>query len=568
MSSITKQRIGKYTYLDESVSYWDAENKRPDNKKTRIGKVDLLTGEPVYKQEYLDRLVSEGKSIEGLKVWDKAKEARGAIGGGYRNEMEAAQSILDSVKVFGVVYFLRELSEKIGLLGILRDSLPNVWQEVFALACYLIAENRAVMYCEEWMSSNTGLDSVGMSSQRISELLAAFGCAERNSFYHSWHRLIREQEYVALDITSVSSYSQMESCEWGYNRDGEDLPQVNICMLFGEDSKLPVYQAVYSGSLSDVTTLKATISEFTALVGDTDLMVVMDKGFFSEKNIKMLLGNGEDGCRYRFLICVPFSSKLAKEHVENERADIDRVENVVLTSGAPIRGVHVLRDWGVGMDLNVHAFFNPVKALKEKNEIFGYVASLAREAASDPFDVNRVAEYAKYLNISKNSREVAISIRDDVINKSLATTGWFLLLSNHIDDPQVAHDIYRMKDVVEKSFAQYKNHLGLGRLRVHSDVRMQNKIFIAFIALIIASAIHETMKRKELYKNMTLDSLILTLAKLKSATVSGKEILRPMTKEQTDILKAFDIRLPDYDTLKPTAPKKRGRKPKPKPDLG
>ena len=77
MSSITTQRIGKYTYLNLSESFWDAEKKRPDNKKVRIGKIDGLTGEPVYKKEYLDSLVADGKPIDGMRLWDKQKEARG-----------------------------------------------------------------------------------------------------------------------------------------------------------------------------------------------------------------------------------------------------------------------------------------------------------------------------------------------------------------------------------------------------------------------------------------------------------------------------------------------------------
>ena len=138
------------------------------------------------------------------------------------------------------------------------------------------------------------------------------------------------------------------------------------------------------------------------------------------------------------------------------------------------------------------------------------------------------------------------------------------MLSNHIEDPQTAHDVYRMKDVVEKSFWKYKNSLGLDRLRVHSDERMQNKIFTSFIALIITSAIHETMKKKNLFKCMTFDRLIFTLGKLKSATVNGKTILRPVTKEQAEIFEAFGIPSPNDDKPKSPTPKKRGRKPKPK----
>jgi transposase len=48
-------------------------------------------------------------------------------------------------------------------------------------------------------------------------------------------------------------------------------------MLFGENSTLPVYQTVYSGSLRDVSTLKSTIFECSALTDIADLMLVMDK---------------------------------------------------------------------------------------------------------------------------------------------------------------------------------------------------------------------------------------------------------------------------------------------------
>ena len=567
MASITRQNVGKYTYLYESESYWDTTNKRPDNHKTRIGKIDLRTGEPVYVQEYLEQLAAQGESTEGMRLWDRKKGTAEQERVDREGEVAVAQAIVDSVKDFGVVYFFKAVAEKIGLLGVLHDSMSGVWQEVFCLASYLVATDKPVMYCDEWVASNNGLEvGSSMSSQRVSDLLMTFGCAERNNFYRAWYQLIREKEYIAIDITSISSYSeQINACEWGYNRDGENLPQVNICMLFGENSKLPVYQTVYSGSLRDVSTLKATLSEFSALTGATDIMIVMDKGFFSAKNVNMLLGKGEGSLSCRFLLSVPFTTKFAKDQLESERKDIDSLDNVVLTNGAPIRGICKLRAWGSGKKLNTHVFFNPEKAVIERNELFGYVTSLAKRAAVEPDNEKLSAEYKKYLIVRRSQHAengVTVNIREDVVLKELETVGWFILLSNHIEDVQIAYDVYRMKDVVEKGFLKYKNNLGLDRLRVHGDERMQNKVFVAFIALIIASAIHETMKERDLYKVMTFDRLILTLAKLKSAYVNGKTILRPLTKEQTEIFKAYGIPLPDYDTLKPRPKKKRGRKPK------
>ena len=68
MPSITRWRVGKYTYLNESVLFWDPVTKHPDSHKTRIGKIDRLTGEPVYLQEYLDKLTAAGHSVEGTRV--------------------------------------------------------------------------------------------------------------------------------------------------------------------------------------------------------------------------------------------------------------------------------------------------------------------------------------------------------------------------------------------------------------------------------------------------------------------------------------------------------------------
>ena len=89
-----------------------------------------------------------------------------------------------------------------------------------------------------------------------------------------------------------------------------------------------------------------------------------------------------------------------------------------------------------------------------------------------------------------------------------------------------------------------KTQLDLGRLRVHRDDSMQNKIFIGFIALILMSYIHTVMLDQGLYKNMTIKKMIMTLAKLKVQYINDQSILFPLTKEQKMIYKAFAIKQP------------------------
>ena len=532
MSNISKQHIGKYTYLYESESYRD-ELGRPRNKKLRIGKLDLVTGEPVYLPEYIKRMAANGTPVIMNTVTTTTSTTAN----------DDVIHVLDSIKDYGVFWFLKATAEKIGLWDIIQKTFPSIWQELFTLACYLIVADKPVMYCDDWVSSNECLAVGSMSSQRISELLAGFGSTERYQFYREWSGYIREREYIALDITSVSSYStQISECEWGHNRDGENLQQVNLCMLFGESSHLPVYQTEYSGSLSDVVTLENTMSEFCNLLAEPNILIVMDKGFFSAKNIDMLLKK-----EIKFLLSVSFTSKFARQQVASEAKDIDRIANVIHTSSSPIRGIYKYRVWRKDVRLHTHVFFNPEKALKERNQLFEHVSLLKDLAEKDPGNKKHAAQFKRFLNIRHSSNAdcgYTVNVNDKAVAKSLETAGWFVFVSNDIVDTQKAYDIYRMKDVVEKGFWKYKNNLGLERMRVHSNTRMHNKSLVAFIALILASHVHNVMKENKMYKSMTFDRLFITLAKIKSATVNGQKFIRPLTKQQREIFQTFKFPLP------------------------
>ena len=71
------------------------------------------------------------------------------------------------------------------------------------------------MYLEDWLQKTESFPVGSMSSQRISELLLSINNDERKAFYREWGAYRCEQEYLALDITSVSSYSSLiEDVEW------------------------------------------------------------------------------------------------------------------------------------------------------------------------------------------------------------------------------------------------------------------------------------------------------------------------------------------------------------------
>ena len=243
MTAIIKSKSGNYVYLYESESYRDEGKVK--NKRRIVGKVDPQTGQYVYKSEYIEEkgINSIDADVHNAKLY---------------SVNDVKQSV---VKEYGAFYLLKEISSQIGLVDVLSRAIPATWEEVLHLAFYIVASGEPALYCEDWLNKTESSLSKELSSQRISELLVTITQGDRMNFFEHWGEYRCESEYIALDITSISTYSELISAaERGYNRDKESLPQINICMLLGEKSRLPILQMVYSGSLKDVSTLNIPLA--------------------------------------------------------------------------------------------------------------------------------------------------------------------------------------------------------------------------------------------------------------------------------------------------------------------
>jgi len=316
-----------------------------------------------------------------------------------------------------------------------------------------------------------------------------------------------------------------------------------ICVLLGETSRLPVYQHVYSGSLKDVTTLEHTLATFDGLTDGKPALLVMDKGFYSQRNINWIL----DKKHYQFLIAVPFTAGIAQKNVASEAKDIDQINHTIVLGKDSLRGVTKNRVWNANHNLYVQVYYHALKAKGIQESLFAYVTTLKDEAKANPEKALDHSESRKYLHIRRSEKQqdgYTITVRQEVIDNQLKHAGWMVLISNHVSDAKEALEIYRDKDVVEKGFLRYKNSLDLGRLRVHQSESMHNKNFVGFLSLILLSVIHQKMVKQDLYKKMTLKQLLLTLSAIRVQEINGVKIQSPLTRQQQDIYKALGVKVP------------------------
>ena len=526
MATIVKHHIKGHIYLYESVSYRD-ENGQPRNRRKLIGKINPKTGSPTYTEEYIQKMKENGTPIE-----QSSQETF--------TENDIKRS---TVKEFGAFYLYRKIGEETGLLNILKEVFPARWEQIFNIACYLVSSGDPLMYCVDWVEKTEAFRCGALSPAAISEMYKDITFGEQAEFFEKWAAHRDEKEYLALDITSVSSYSELISdVEWGYNRDREHLPQINLCLLMGEESGLPVFQTTYSGSIGDVSTLKS-ILKIAAALPLKKLLIVMDKAFGKIKNINAMLSDKQ---YVRFLVATSFNLALTCEAVHKERGTIDTIENTIIIGDDSVRGVTRRLNWDDKHTLSLHVYYNALNAAKIKEEMYSDVASMLEVLKQDPTNKKKVEKYNKYLEVKAGPGPDGydIAVRHDVVNKKLSHKGWLVIIGNQPFDATKALAIYRAKDVVEKGFYRMKNCLGLERLRVHGNATMQSKVFVSFIALILECRIHRVMLVSGLYKTMTIKKLILTLEKLRIQHIKGKDILFPPTKVQKGIFKAFHFDVP------------------------
>jgi len=575
MASIVRNRVGKYIYLYESVSYRD-KNGKPQNHKVSIGKIDPTTGEPVYKPEYLERVKKEGREpgvpsptsrylraheaivktaldaksakierahVQGAEVPqlkknsnENPKENDNKLNKVSSSKRYSISDIKKSqIKDLGVFYFLDVLASNIGLVDTLKAALPGCWEKVITLAYYMISTGEPAKYCEDWVLKNDGINCGEMSYQKITELMSGISHEDRLVFFESWSELRNESEYMALDLTDISSYSEFI----GQAKAGKGEGPL-ACLLFGEKSKLPVFQVTCENCLSGVNALKEMLQHSTG-IDLNNIAIVMDKDFSTNDNIDAML---DDKNGIRFLAALPVTLDFAKEQIFNVRDYIDSAQNTILLGDEIIRGVTHSRTWNSMYEVYAHCFFNPEDAYRIRNRLYGKVAKLKSEAmdSSKPL----AEDFAKYLLVGKNAASGEdVSIRHDVIDQELQDKGWLILISNHVKSASEAIEIYRKKDEVKREFSKLKNCLVSGRLIADKNYPVQNKLFVSFIALILLAHIHKTMSDANLDKSMSLKKLMKILETVKVQYIDGNGILQPITEQQEKIFMAFGVPVPN-----------------------
>jgi transposase len=523
-----KNKENGVTYVYESVGYWDKEKKQARNNRKCIGKLDSESGEFI-----------PSKNSPSIEI---PQPKPGPV------------ATFESKRKFcGATHLLDEIGEKLGVLEDLKKCFPEHYEQILSMAYYLVLEeSNPISRFSKWASTHVHPFGKDIPSQRSSELFGGINEDSKQNFFVLQAKRRTETEFLAYDTTSISSYSEtLKQVKYGLNKDGESLPQINLALLFGEESRLPVYYRKLPGNISDVKTISNLIADIDFLKLDK-VKLVMDRGFYSEENINALYKK-----HYKFLISAKNSLKFVREKID------DTMENIIsrqhYSSKYCIYYDSFTIDWNYSETkkrsneisteskrMYLHIFFNEQKATDDKISFNKLLDTLEEELISGKRSSEHEKLYSKYYEIKETPvKGVSLTAKQNAIDEKLKYSGYFALISNSVKEPLNALDIYRSKDVVEKAFGNLKERLNMRRTSVSSEENLDGKLFVQFVALIYLSYLKKQMADNNLFKNYTTQELLDELDVIEQFEQPGrKRRIGEITTKQLNLYKCMGVNSP------------------------
>lgn len=283
------------------------------------------------------------------------------------------------------------------------------------------------------------------------------------------------------------------------------------------------------------------------------LSFVMDRGFYSEKNINDLMKH-----HHKFLIGIRCGLKIARKHLDEVRGEkLTSWENY--NDDVGLYAMSFTDEWNYREEqprtgkcicdkrrVYVHVYFNDQRCTDERLSFAKYLTCLQDELKSGKKAEGHLRDYDKYFVVSETPKKgLHIVPKGDAIREHQHDFGYFVLLSNGVKDPEEAIKLYRVRDLKEKAFANLKERLDMRRMSASSSENFEGKLFVQFLALIYLSYIKKQMDENGLYKKYTMQTLLDDLDIIELYQQPGKaHHLSEITKKQMALYDAMGVAIP------------------------
>lgn len=456
-----------------------------------------------------------------------------------------------SSRPMGGAWFLDQMWRKIGIDSILKDQLKDRQYRIEAeRAIFAMVANRALapsskLKLETWVPDKvfiSGLQTLDVQHcyRAMDFLLESKDVIEREVFNAVSDLFNLEVDLLFFDTTST--YFEMD--EWdeddydlkapGHSKDSwPDLPQIVIGLAVTRDG-IPIRFWVWPGNTSDMTVIPEVKRD---LIGWKlgRVISVIDRGFFSEENLRILQQTGGHYIAGERLTAGKPEVEKAHSHpgmFRTIRENLEVKEMIVGDGEARIRYVLVRNPSEARR--NAHTRNKHLEKLGEKLAKLKELDGEAHTKAHCRLYSHIV--YKKYLKIDAKGN---LKIDEKAVKEAEKLDGKYLIRTS--DDTLSVEDIalgYKQLWEVERAFRILKTTLELRPVYHRNDDRICSHVLLCWLALLLVRL--SEVQTKQTWTE--LRSEIEKIHLIEYESVDGKVFKRTeLTKEQIGIFSATKL---------------------------
>jgi transposase len=533
--------------------------KYPKQLKKYLGVFSPDTGELLLGRNTPE---PDGEVLKALKTKKMVYSGNRAASPGrhcrQKKEHACGEDFRESYTIeLGRVLALEKLAESAGLAEALGAAFGEDAHSILSVAICQCAEETP-MYRVENLADETCLRerALSLSPSSLSRLCDRVGISGDNCnvFFREWIRRRKNPSALIHDTTSISGYAErFHLLEWGYNRDGEALPQVNFALVVSKEDKLPLYYRLVYGSIPDVATLAETSHNLMEF-GLKHFSFALDRGYFSMGNLRFMMDNN-----LGFTIGVPLGQTQSVRLLNNVRPKLNSFKSAFQSGKTVLRHAeaeYAVQAVGKGQarKLKAHVYLNIEERARLLAELDQTLLGLQKKFALESFKTLTAAKewceeelgpYKDYFRVTVANGAVSLSLAEKTIKGKMDKAGIFMLLdSSPTSTAQSTLEDNKSRDTAEKIFCTLKNFTGNNRLKGFSDQNVTGRLFIAFITVTLYKILESKLREKGLLGKYSVQEALDLLRKIKLvAFKDGKRYIQEIPRKTQQLLAVLDLDL-------------------------
>jgi transposase len=434
------RKFGDKYYLYQITSKWDSEKKRA--RKVTLGFLGAITPDGLIKPKV--EKIKESVALMTIREW-------GAYG------------FIEALN--------RDIREH------LQACFPNYWKELWIAAQLRFIHQAPIKnwsYHYEHSYLYTTIPEAKMNSRNLGNTLKAIG-SERGNITELLKRLSVGHAHIIIDTTHVVSRSgQIDIAKVGYNNAHSFEPQVNLLYIFSTDKKVPVYYRLLPGNLREISAMKLSIEDS----GLKDVVLVGDKGFYSEANVNALADSN-----------IKYLLPLRRNHALLNydciaTGDKEKLQGHFMFNGRAI--------WFYNIGSSITVFIDEQLKVQESSD---YLARIQEKYEG----------YTKQEYMKMQHQFGTLSIASNVPNLSA----------------QAIYERYKSRGAIEQAFDAYKNTLQADATYMHGTEQMEAWSLINFLALIFYYRTYNALLEAKLLSSTSVADVLIRARELKKINIAN-----------------------------------------------